>query len=102
MSIQEISFRENVNLMFTKAVSLVNLPRGLEEALRVCNNTLRVVALQQLASRTLFNATGITRMPIIVLIFKLIARQMYFLSIHNDNVITAIHMRCISRLVLTS
>ena len=38
----EPSFRESVELMFNRAVSLMNLPSGLEEKIRVCNATYTV------------------------------------------------------------
>ncbi|MEP4037266.1 Glu/Leu/Phe/Val dehydrogenase [Pseudophaeobacter sp.] len=39
---QEPSFRESVDLMFNRAVSLMDLPPGLEEKIRVCNATYTV------------------------------------------------------------
>ena len=33
----ELDFRESVDLMFNRAVSLIELPEGLEEKIRVCN-----------------------------------------------------------------
>lgn len=36
---QEPSFRQSVELMFKRAASLVDLPAGLEEKIRVCNST---------------------------------------------------------------
>ena len=41
-SINEPSFRESVDLMFNRAVSLMDLPPGLEEKIRVCNATYTV------------------------------------------------------------
>ena len=38
-STTEPSFRESVELMFTRAASLMELPPGLEEKIRVCNST---------------------------------------------------------------
>ncbi len=38
----EPSFRESVDLMFNRAVSLMDLPPGLEEKIRVCNATYTV------------------------------------------------------------
>ncbi|MDO6725710.1 MAG: Glu/Leu/Phe/Val family dehydrogenase [Cognatishimia sp.] len=38
----EPSFRESVDLMFNRAVSLLDLPPGLEEKIRVCNATYTV------------------------------------------------------------
>lgn len=38
----EPSFRESVELMFNRAVSLMDLPAGLEEKIRVCNATYTV------------------------------------------------------------
>ncbi|WP_298906879.1 Glu/Leu/Phe/Val dehydrogenase [uncultured Aliiroseovarius sp.] len=38
----EPSFRESVELMFNRAASLMNLPSGLEEKIRVCNATYTV------------------------------------------------------------
>ena len=38
----EPSFRESVDLMFNRAVSLMNLSPGLEEKIRVCNATYTV------------------------------------------------------------
>ncbi len=38
----EPSFRESVDLMFNRAVSLMDLPPGLEEKIRVCNSTYTV------------------------------------------------------------
>lgn len=40
--IKEPSFRESVDLMFNRAVSLMDLPPGLEEKIRVCNATYTV------------------------------------------------------------
>src|SRR6056297_2578769 len=37
--IKEPSFRESVDLMFNRAVALMDLPPGLEEKIRVCNAT---------------------------------------------------------------
>jgi len=43
MSVQnEPSFRESVDLMFNRAVALLDLPPGLEEKIRVCNATYTV------------------------------------------------------------
>ena len=39
---QEPGFRESVNLMFDRAVRLMDLPPGLEEKIRVCNSTYTV------------------------------------------------------------
>ncbi len=41
-AIQEPSFRESVDLMFNRAVALMDLPPGLEEKIRVCNATYTV------------------------------------------------------------
>jgi glutamate dehydrogenase (NAD(P)+) len=38
-SLKEPSFRESVDLMFNRAVRLMDLPPGLEEKIRVCNST---------------------------------------------------------------
>jgi len=38
----EPSFRESVDLMFNRAVKLVDLPPGLEQKIRVCNATYTV------------------------------------------------------------
>lgn len=40
--IKEPSFRESVDLMFNRAVALMDLPPGLEEKIRVCNATYTV------------------------------------------------------------
>ena len=40
--INEPSFRESVDLMFNRAVALMDLPPGLEEKIRVCNATYTV------------------------------------------------------------
>ncbi|MEL6645486.1 MAG: Glu/Leu/Phe/Val dehydrogenase [Pseudomonadota bacterium] len=40
--LKEPGFRESVDLMFNRAVALVNLPPGLEEKIRVCNATYTV------------------------------------------------------------
>ncbi|MEM9846138.1 MAG: Glu/Leu/Phe/Val dehydrogenase [Pseudomonadota bacterium] len=40
--IKEPTFRESVDLMFNRAVSLMDLPPGLEEKIRVCNATYTV------------------------------------------------------------
>ena len=40
--LQEPSFRESVDIMFNRAVALMDLPRGLEEKIRVCNATYTV------------------------------------------------------------
>ncbi|MDG1738741.1 MAG: Glu/Leu/Phe/Val dehydrogenase [Paracoccaceae bacterium] len=40
--VNEPSFRESVDLMFNRAVSLMDLPPGLEEKIRVCNATYTV------------------------------------------------------------
>ena len=39
---QEMSFRESVDMMFNRAVALMDLPPGLEEKIRVCNATYTV------------------------------------------------------------
>ncbi|MGR3662485.1 MAG: Glu/Leu/Phe/Val family dehydrogenase [Paracoccaceae bacterium] len=39
---KEPSFRESVDLMFKRAVGLMDLPPGLEEKIRVCNSTYTV------------------------------------------------------------
>jgi len=39
---KETSFRESVDLMFNRAVALMDLPPGLEEKIRVCNATYTV------------------------------------------------------------
>ena len=41
-SAKEPSFRESVDLMFNRAVALMDLPPGLEEKIRVCNATYTV------------------------------------------------------------
>ncbi|WP_339770127.1 Glu/Leu/Phe/Val dehydrogenase [uncultured Pseudosulfitobacter sp.] len=41
-NVQEPSFRESVDLMFNRAVALMDLPPGLEEKIRVCNATYTV------------------------------------------------------------
>ncbi|WP_371171038.1 Glu/Leu/Phe/Val family dehydrogenase [Aliiroseovarius sp. 2305UL8-7] len=41
-NINEPSFRESVDLMFNRAVALMDLPSGLEEKIRVCNATYTV------------------------------------------------------------
>ena len=38
----EPSFRESVDMMFSRAVGLLDLPPGLEEKIRVCNATYTV------------------------------------------------------------
>ncbi len=38
----EISFRQSVDMMFNRAVKLLDLPPGLEEKIRVCNSTYTV------------------------------------------------------------
>lgn len=40
--VNEPSFRESVDLMFNRAVALMDLPPGLEEKIRVCNATYTV------------------------------------------------------------
>ncbi|MCI2393465.1 Glu/Leu/Phe/Val dehydrogenase [Aliiroseovarius sediminis] len=40
--IKEPSFRESVNLMFDRAVGLMDIPKGLKEKIRVCNATYTV------------------------------------------------------------
>ncbi|MFT7493192.1 MAG: glutamate dehydrogenase (NAD(P)+) [Alteromonas macleodii] len=40
--IQEPSFRDSVDIMFNRAVALMDLPPGLEEKIRVCNATYTV------------------------------------------------------------
>ncbi len=39
---EEPSFRESVDIMFNRAVALMDLPAGLEEKIRVCNSTYTV------------------------------------------------------------
>ena len=39
---KEMSFRESVDMMFNRAVALMDLPPGLEEKIRVCNATYTV------------------------------------------------------------
>ncbi|MCG6883106.1 MAG: glutamate dehydrogenase, partial [Silicimonas sp.] len=41
-NIKEPSFRESVDLMFNRAVRLMDLPPGLEDKIRVCNSTYTV------------------------------------------------------------
>ncbi|ASM73335.1 MULTISPECIES: Glu/Leu/Phe/Val family dehydrogenase [Roseobacteraceae] len=41
-NVQEPSFRDSVDLMFNRAVALMDLPPGLEEKIRVCNATYTV------------------------------------------------------------
>jgi len=41
-AINEPSFRESVDIMFSRAVALMDLPPGLEEKIRVCNATYTV------------------------------------------------------------
>jgi len=40
--VKEPSFRESVDIMFSRAVALMDLPPGLEEKIRVCNATYTV------------------------------------------------------------
>ena len=42
LSVKEPSFRESVDLMFNRAVQLMELPPGLEDKIRVCNSTYTV------------------------------------------------------------
>jgi len=42
---KEPGFRESVNLMFNRAVALMDLSPGLEEKIRVCNATYTVRAI---------------------------------------------------------
>ena len=42
MSSPHPSFRDSVDRMFTHAASLMKLPPGLEEKIRVCNSTYTV------------------------------------------------------------
>ena len=42
MSNAHPSFRDSVDRMFTHAASLMKLPPGLEEKIRVCNSTYTV------------------------------------------------------------
>ena len=42
MAANEPSFRESVDMMFNRAVALMDLPPGLEEKIRVCNATYTV------------------------------------------------------------
>ena len=39
---ESMTFRESVDLMFNRAVALMDLPPGLEEKIRVCNATYTV------------------------------------------------------------
>lgn len=39
---KEMSFRESVDMMFNRAVALMDMPAGLEEKIRVCNATYTV------------------------------------------------------------
>jgi len=41
-NLKEPSFRESVDMMFSRAVALMDLPPGLEEKIRVCNATYTV------------------------------------------------------------
>ncbi len=41
-AVKEPSFRESVDLMFNRAVAMMDLPPGLEEKIRVCNATYTV------------------------------------------------------------
>ena len=41
-SLSEPSFRDSVDIMFNRAVALLDLPRGLSEKIRVCNATYTV------------------------------------------------------------
>ncbi|MEO1000737.1 MAG: Glu/Leu/Phe/Val dehydrogenase dimerization domain-containing protein, partial [Pseudomonadota bacterium] len=38
-NVAEPSFRQSVDIMFNRAASLMDLPPGLEEKIRVCNST---------------------------------------------------------------
>ena len=40
--VNDLSFRESVDVMFNRAVALMDLPAGLEEKIRVCNATYTV------------------------------------------------------------
>jgi len=42
LAAKEPTFRESVDLMFNRAVALMDLPPGLEEKIRVCNSTYTV------------------------------------------------------------
>ena len=50
---KEPTFRESVDLMFNRAVALMDLPPGLEEKIRVCNATytVRFGVLEQACKR---------------------------------------------------
>ena len=41
-SVHEPSFRESVEIMYNRAVQLMDLPDGLKEKIRVCNATYTV------------------------------------------------------------
>jgi glutamate dehydrogenase (NAD(P)+) len=41
-SVNEPSFRESVEIMYNRAVQLMDLPDGLKEKIRVCNATYTV------------------------------------------------------------
>lgn len=41
-SVNEPSFRESVEIMYNRAVQLMDLPDGLKEKIRVCNATFAI------------------------------------------------------------
>ena len=54
---QEPSFRDSVNLMFSRAAALMDLPAGLEEKINVCNATYKVCFGVRLRGR-MYTFTG--------------------------------------------
>ena len=56
--------------------------------------TLRMLPIQNFVRGPAFDTARVTRMPIISFITSLVASETNFLSVNNDNIITAIDMRC--------
>ena len=59
-------------------------------------------SLKYLASGTLLNAARMAGMPIINLVGPLLAGQLDFIGVDDDNIVAHIHMRGKSRLVLAA
>src|SRR5262245_53102285 len=69
---------------------------------RLLDDTLRVLAAEDLADGAILDAAGIAGMPMKLPLLELVARELHLPRIYDDDVVTAIEMRRVARLVLAA
>lgn len=69
---------------------------------RFFKHPLRIPAIQNLAHGPLLDPSGVSGVPVKDLVIPLCAGQLDFLGVHNDYVVSTIHMRRVYRFMLTA